>query len=73
MQDHSQIKRGLYVKVNNNNINQAITILKRKMNEEGIKKELRAREHFVSKSQKRRKDRAAGIRRHQKNRAMETE
>lgn len=73
MQDHSQIKRGLYVKVNNNNISQAITILKRKMNEEGIKKELRAREHFVSKSQKRRKEKAAGIRRHQKAKSLVAE
>jgi len=48
-------KRGLYVKVYNNNINGAITQLKRKVNAEGINKELRKRKHFEPNTAKRRR------------------
>ena len=58
--------RGLVVKVVNNNVDSAISQLKRKINDEGLKKELRDREHFVSKGQKRRKAKAAGISRYRK-------
>jgi small subunit ribosomal protein S21 len=57
---------GIAVKVYNNNINQAISTLKRKINEDGLKKEMRKREYHQTKSQKRRKDKAAAIRRNQK-------
>lgn len=57
---------GIAVKVYNNNINQAISSLKRKINEDGLKKEMRKREYHQTKSQKRRKDKAAAIRRNQK-------
>lgn len=59
-------KRGLSVKVVNNNVNSAISLLKKKVNEDGLKKELREREHFVSKAEKRRKNKAAAIRRNKK-------
>lgn len=48
-------KRGLFVKVYNNNINGAITQLKRKVNAEGINKELRKRKHFEPNTAKRRR------------------
>jgi ribosomal protein S21 len=43
---------GIAVKVYNNNINQAISTLKRKINEDGLKKEMRKREYHQTKSQK---------------------
>ena len=48
-------KRGLTVKVFNNNINGAIAQLKRKVNAEGINKELRKRKHFEPNTAKRRR------------------
>lgn len=48
-------KRGLSVKVFNNNINGAITQLKRKVNTEGLNRELRKREHFETNTEKRRR------------------
>lgn len=48
-------KRGLTVKVFNNNINGAIAQLKRKINAEGINKELRKRKHFETNTSKRRR------------------
>ena len=59
-------KMGLYVKVHNNNIGSALTKLKKLINEDGLKKELREREHYVSKAEKRRKEKAAAIRRSNK-------
>ena len=58
--------RGMVVRVVNNNEDAAISQLKRKINDDGMKKELRDREHFVSKGQKRRKAKAAGIARYRK-------
>ena len=40
-------KKGMTVKVFNNNIDGAIIQLKRRMNSEGINKELRKRKHFT--------------------------
>ena len=62
-------KMGLYVKVHNNNINTAISLLKKMINEDGLKKEMREKEHYTSKSERRRKEKAAAIRRALKRRA----
>jgi len=43
-------KKGMTVKVFNNNIDGAIIQLKRRMNSEGVNKELRKRKHYVSPS-----------------------
>lgn len=59
-------KKGMTVTVKNNNISNAISSLKRRMNDEGITKELRDREYYMSKGQKRRKAHAAAVRRHKK-------
>lgn len=48
-------KRGVSVKVYNNNINAAIAQLKRKSNAEGINKELRKRRYFEDNTSKRRR------------------
>jgi small subunit ribosomal protein S21 len=62
-------KMGLYVKVHNNNINTAISQLKKMINEDGLKKEMREKEQYTSKSERRRKEKAAAIRRALKRRA----
>lgn len=43
-------KKGMTVKVNNGNIEGAMGQLKRRMNSEGINKELRKRKHFTPNS-----------------------
>lgn len=48
-------KRGLTVKVYNNNVNGAIAQLKRRVNSEGINKELRKRRYFETNTSKRRR------------------
>ena len=51
------------VDVRNNNVDQALRILKKKLMLDGLFNELREREHFVSKGEKRRHAKAASIRR----------
>ena len=51
----------IYVK--NNDVGRALRILKKKMTEEGDIKELRERQHFVSKSEQNRIDAKAGRKR----------
>ena len=48
-------KKGIYVKVFNGNISGALTQLKRKVNAEGINRELRQREAFETNTAKRRR------------------
>jgi|TARA_B110000116_G_C16606882_1_gene477548 small subunit ribosomal protein S21 len=52
--------------VRNNNVDKALRVLKNKLQQEGIFNELRERESFMSKGEKRRKDKAAAIRRSKK-------
>ena len=54
------------VDVRKNNVDQALRILKKKLQIDGLFNELREREHFTSKSEKRRRAKAAGRRRYQK-------
>ena len=51
------------VDVRKNNVDQALRILKKKLQIDGLFNELREREHFTSKSEKRRRAKAAGRRR----------
>ena len=55
------------VDVKNNNVEKAIRILKKKLTEDGFFNELREREYYVSRGEKRRKERAAAKRRHKRN------
>ena len=54
------------VDVRNNNVDQALRVLKKKLQLDGLFNELREREHYVSKGEKRRRAKAAGRRRFQK-------
>ena len=54
------------VDVRYNNVEQALRILKKKLQVDGLFNELREREHFVSRGEKRRRAKAAGRRRFQK-------
>ena len=54
------------VDVRKNNVDQALRILKKKLQVDGLFNELREREHFVSRGEKRRRAKAAGKRRNQK-------
>ena len=51
------------VDVRNNNVDQALRVLKKKLLLDGLFNELREREHFVSRGEKHRRAKAAGIRR----------
>ena len=51
------------VTVRNNNVDQALRILKKKLQIDGLFNELREREHFTSRGEKRRRAKAAGRRR----------
>lgn len=56
--------------VRNNDVGKAIRILKKKMLEEGVTKEIRDRRHYVSKSEKERLAKKAGKKRWLKKRAQ---
>jgi len=55
------------VEVRNNNVDKAMRILKKKLTEDGFFNELREREFYMSRGEKRRKERAAAKRRQKKN------
>ena len=52
--------------VRNNNIDGALRVLKKKLQYDGISNELRKRDHFISKGEKRRQAKKAGKRREQR-------
>ena len=54
------------VDVRNNNVDKALRVLKKKLQDDGLFNELRNREFFQSKGEKERRARAAGKRRAQK-------
>jgi|TARA_B110000977_G_C10795133_1_gene384053 small subunit ribosomal protein S21 len=54
------------VEVRNNNVDGALRILKKKLQQEGFYTELREREHYVSKGEKKRLAKSAGKRRQKK-------
>ena len=49
--------------VRNGNVDQAIRVLKKKLQQDGLFNELRERESYMSRSEKRRRSKAAAIRR----------
>jgi len=51
------------IEVRNNNIDGALRVFKKKLQQDGIFNELRKREHFMSKSERKRLNKAAGRRR----------
>ena len=54
------------VEVRNGNVDKAIRVLKNKLQQEGVFNELREREYYMTKGEKRRKAKAAAIRRAKK-------
>lgn len=64
---------GFKVAVHNNDITRALRKLKKKLLEDGIMQELRDRESFRTKGEKRRVDKLAAIRRYKKLRAKKEE
>ncbi len=59
-------KAGLTVEVRNNDINKALRIFKKKIQEAGIIQEFRERQEYTKPSEKRKKAKAAGIARWKK-------
>jgi|14_taG_2_1085336.scaffolds.fasta_scaffold00061_31 small subunit ribosomal protein S21 len=57
---------GMSVEVRNNNVEQAIRKLKKKLMNDGILQELRERQYFISNTEKRLKAEAAARARHRK-------
>ena len=60
------------IEVRNGNVDQAIRVLKKKLQQDGLFNELREREYYTSRSEKRRRSKAAAIRR-QKREAVKRE
>ena len=54
------------VEVRNNNVDKALRILKKKLQQDGLFNELREREFYMTKGEKGRRSRAAAIRRNAK-------
>ena len=55
------------VEVRNNNVDKAMRILKKKLTDDGMFNELREREAYISKGEKKRHERAAAKRRNKRN------
>tara|TARA_Y100001937_G_scaffold19700_2_gene27228 strand:+ start:3342 stop:3668 length:327 start_codon:yes stop_codon:yes gene_type:complete len=60
----------MYITVRNNDVSKALRVLKKKLLQEGISKELRERRHFTGKAEKRRLAEKAGRKRWIKKRAQ---
>ena len=56
-------KSGLYVEVRHDDVNKALRIFKKKVQEEGILQEYKERQHYEKPSAKRKKAKAAGRKR----------
>ena len=55
------------VEVRNNNVDKAMSILKKKLTDDGLFNELREREFYMSRGEKRRHERDAAKRRNKRN------
>lgn len=62
-------KRGLTVKVKNNDVNKALRKLKKLMQQEGIFQELRKREHYEPPSLQKKREKAQAVKRWKKKQA----
>jgi small subunit ribosomal protein S21 len=59
-------KRGLTVKVKNNDVNKALRKLKKLMQQENVFQELRKREHYEQPSLRRKREKAQAVKRWRK-------
>ena len=65
--------KGLSVSVRNNDVNGALRVLRKRLVKEGIVQELREKTYFQSRGEKRRKEKAAAIRRYKRKLQKELE
>ncbi|MFC4353201.1 30S ribosomal protein S21 [Fodinicurvata halophila] len=56
----------MQVHVRDNNVDQALRALKKKLQREGVFREMKLRRHFEKPSEKRKRERAEAVRRHRK-------
>lgn len=56
----------MLIQVRDNNVDRALRILKKKLQQEGVLREMRRREHYEKPSEKRAREKAEGIRRTRK-------
>ncbi len=56
----------MQVYVRDNNVDQALRVLKKKMQREGVFREMKLRRHFEKPSERRKRERAEAVRRHRK-------
>jgi small subunit ribosomal protein S21 len=56
----------LHILVRDNNVDQALRFLKKKLQQEGVFREMRLREHYEKPSEKKAREKAEGIRRTRK-------
>jgi small subunit ribosomal protein S21 len=61
-----ELKRPVEVHVRDNNIDQALRALKKKMQREGVYREMKLRRHFEKPSEKRAREKAEAVRRFRK-------
>ena len=61
---------GITIEVRGNNVEKALRVLKKKLNKDGMMKELKARQYFIKPSEKKREKKKEGIRRHIKDRKL---
>ena len=61
---------GITIEVRNNNIEKALRVLKKKLNKDGLMKEIKARQYYIKPSEKKREKKKEGIRRHLKDRKL---
>ncbi len=64
--DFTTLGATVLILVRDNNVDQALRVLKKKLQQEGIVREMRLREHFEKPSEKRAREKAEGIRRARK-------
>ena len=56
----------VYVNINDNNVEQALRVLKKKMQREGLFREMKDRRHFEKNSEKKKRTQAEAVRRARK-------
>lgn len=61
-----EVRASVQVHVRDNNVDQALRALKKKLQREGVFREMKLRRHFEKPSEKRKRERAEAVRRHRK-------
>lgn len=71
MSKTTPIKRGLSVEVRNNNVDKAVRLLNKLVKQEGIIRELRAKQYYEKPSTARRRKKAEAVRRAQRQQRLD--